>query len=79
VIYEVRKWFDDCDCLYTDDRRVKDLAIQTGELQIVGTYFKSTREHQPFAWDIVGPHNLVSSLSKQFSAARRRMRSASSS
>jgi len=79
VIYEVRKWFDDCDCLYTDDRRVKDLAIQTGELQIVGTYFKSTREHQPFAWDIVGPHNLVSGLSKQFSAARRRMRSASSS
>ena len=69
--YELRDWYDDC-CLYTDDRRVKDLALRTGELSIVSSYFKSLREIQPFAWDIVGPRPVLSRISKQFASSSAR-------
>ena len=69
--YELRDWYDDC-CLYTDDRRVKDLAVQSSELTVVASYFKSLKEMQPFAWDIVGPRQVLSGISKQFRASAKR-------
>lgn len=70
--YELREWFENNGCLYTNDRRVKDLAIQSSDLTVVATYFKSVADGQPFAWDIVGPRPRLAGLSKQFSAAGRR-------
>lgn len=66
MVYELRKWFDDGECLYTDDRRVKDLAIRTPDLRIVGTYFRSTSERQPFAWDIVGDPQALAGIAGRF-------------
>ncbi len=68
MVYELRKWFDDGECLYTDDRRVKDLAVQTPDLRIVGTYFRSPAAHQPFAWDIVGDRKALAGIAGRFRA-----------
>ena len=51
--YELRSWYEDRSCLYTDDPRVKDLAVLSPDLTVVSSYFKTTRAQQPFAWDIV--------------------------
>jgi hypothetical protein len=66
MVYELRKWFDDGECLYTDDRRVKDLAVRTPDLRIVGTYFRSTSDRQPFAWDIVGDRKALAGIAGRF-------------
>jgi len=70
MVYEVRKWFDDDECLYTDDRRVKDLAILAPDLRIVGRYFRATNESQPFAWDIVGRADALEAIAKRFGPRR---------
>ncbi len=62
MIYEIRPWFDNRECLYTDDPRLKDLAIQSPELQIASTYYRTLRESEPFAWDIVGERSLLASI-----------------
>jgi hypothetical protein len=72
--YELRDWFEECGCLYTNDQRVKDLAVQSGDLSVVARYFKSPSELQPFAWDIVGPRPVLSGISRQFTASSRRSR-----
>jgi hypothetical protein len=64
--YEIRKWSDDLDCLYTDDCRVKDIAVKSGELRIVSSYFRTSREAQPFAWDIVGPRTSLAPIAGRF-------------
>ena len=66
MVYELRKWYDDSDCLYTDDQRVKDLAIRSPDVQIVGTYFRTGREIRPFAWDIVGRRAALENLTRTF-------------
>lgn len=71
MVYELRKWFDDGECLYTDDRRVKDLAIRTPDLRIVGTYFDSRSALQPFAWDIVGDPRALAGIAGRFSMRSR--------
>jgi hypothetical protein len=71
MVYELRKWFDDGDCLYTDDRRVKDLAIQSPNLRVVGTYFRSVADRQPFAWDIVGDPQALAGIAGRFQSRAR--------
>jgi hypothetical protein len=66
--YELRGWYEDHGCLYTNDRRVKDLALGSADLTVVARYFKSIREYQPFAWDIVGPRTVLAGISKQFAS-----------
>jgi hypothetical protein len=66
VIYELRKWYGDLECLYTDDRRVKDLALREPNLQIIASYFRTPAELQPFAWDIVGPRDSIAPIAGQF-------------
>jgi hypothetical protein len=73
--YELRSWYEDRDCLYTDDPRVRDLATRSTELQVVSAYFRSRQARQPFAWDIVGAPEVLAGISRQFRAtpsARRR-------
>lgn len=71
MIYELRSWSEDQGCLYTDDHRLRDMAVQSNDLRIVGRYFRSERERQPFAWDIVGSPTVVESLAAQFAPRRR--------
>jgi hypothetical protein len=66
VKYEIRKWSDQLDCLYTDDRRVKDLALRSRDLTIVASYFRTSREPHPFAWDIVGPRSTIGPIARRF-------------
>jgi hypothetical protein len=75
MVYELRSWFDNCVCLYTDDPRVKDLAARSPELQVATAYFRRSRDLQPFAWDIVGRSELLEDIAGRFSSragARRR-------
>jgi len=69
MIYELRNWFDGNACLYTDDQRVKDLAIGTAGLSISARYFSSAKASHPFAWDIVGRR---AALERMTSGFRRR-------
>ncbi len=64
--YEIRKWSDELDCLYTDDRRLRDMAARSGEMTIVSSYFRTARASQPFAWDILGPPRSLGPLARQF-------------
>jgi hypothetical protein len=67
--YELRDWYENRTCLYTDDVRVKDLVMSSSDLTIiVGRYFKSPRDLQPFAWDIIGPRHLLAGISKRFAS-----------
>ena len=66
MIYELRRWYGDFECLYTDDRRIKDIALQNPELQITATYFKTPSELQPFAWDIIGPRDSIEPIAGRF-------------
>jgi hypothetical protein len=70
--YELRDWFEGSSCLYTNDRRVKDLALQSADLMVVASYFKTEREMQPFAWDIVGPRPVLAGISERFASTSRR-------
>lgn len=74
MIYELRQWSDEDACLYTDDQRVKDLAVQTPGLSITSRYFRTARAPQPFAWDIVGPKTVLAPLAGNFSAGAGRRR-----
>lgn len=65
--YELRSWYEDRSCLYTDDPRVKDLAVLSSDLTVVSAYFKTSRAQQPFAWDIVGASDVVSGVFQRFS------------
>ncbi len=65
--YELRSWYEDRACLYTDDPRVKDLAVLSPDLTVVSTYFKTLRSPQPFAWDIVGASDVLSGVFQRFS------------
>jgi hypothetical protein len=65
MVYELRKWFDNYACLYTDDARVKEVAGKSPQLAIAASYFRGMREQQPFAWDIVGrPDDLAGLVDK---------------
>ena len=66
--YELRSWYEDRSCLYTDDPRVKDLAVLSPDLTVVSSYFKTTRAQQPFAWDIVGAADGVGGIFQRFSS-----------
>jgi hypothetical protein len=66
MLYELRKWSESDACLYTDDSRVKDLAIRDPGLQVVASYFRALKDRTPFAWDIVGPEALVSEVAARF-------------
>lgn len=66
VVYELRKWSEDADCLYTEDQRVKDIALHSPDLRIVGTYFRSAGQAQPFAWDIVGERSTLAGITRTF-------------
>ena len=70
MVYEVRKWFDGHECLYTDDRRIKDMAILAPDLEIVGRYFRVTDQSQPFAWDIVGSAEALAAVAASFRSTR---------
>jgi hypothetical protein len=70
--YELRSWYEDRACLYTDDPRVKDLAVLSPDLTVVSTYFKSAQAAQPFAWDIVGSSDVLAGVSSRFSVRGRR-------
>ncbi|HEX6507577.1 MAG TPA: hypothetical protein VF221_08095 [Chloroflexota bacterium] len=69
--YELRGWYEDGCCLYTDDPRVKDLAARSRDLTIVSTYFRSAGAHQPFAWDIVGAKEVLADISQRFTSLAR--------
>ena len=66
MVYELRRWCGETDCLYTDDQRVKDLALRSAELRVIGTYFRTPREPHPFAWDIVGRREELAGIAKTF-------------
>lgn len=68
MVYELRRWFNDADCLYTDDQRVKDLALRSPELRVIGSYFRTPTERRPFAWDIVGSRNELADIARSFRA-----------
>lgn len=69
--YEVRSWYEDRSCLYTDDPRVKDLAVLSPDLTVVSAYFKTAAARQPFAWDIVGAADVVRGVFQRFSGRAR--------
>jgi hypothetical protein len=71
MVYELRAWFDNRSCLYTDDRRIKDLALRSPDLQIIATYFRNAADHQPFAWDIVGQPEILTVIAHRFGQRRR--------
>ena len=66
--YELRTWYEDRSCLYTDDPRVKDLAVLSPDLTVVSTYFKTPQAKQPFAWDIVGSPDVLGGVFQRFSS-----------
>jgi hypothetical protein len=66
MIYEVRAWYDGFGCLYTDDMRVKDLAVRSHDLRITASYYRSARDTRAFAWDIVGSRERVSEIAARF-------------
>ena len=66
MVYELRRWFDQFDCLYTDDQRVRDMALRSPDLQIAARYFRAVDERQPFAWDIVGPPDRLAVIATTF-------------
>ena len=66
MVYELRKWSEETDCLYTEDRRIKDMALRSPDLHVVGTYFRSAGERQPFAWDIVGDRRALAGITRTF-------------
>ena len=68
MVYELRPWFDELTCLFTDDQRVKDLAVQSPELRVAAAYFRRADEIQPFAWDIVGPRAVLEDIAARFGA-----------
>jgi hypothetical protein len=70
MIYEVRAWFEGLGCLYTDDVRVKDLAVRSSDLRITTSYFRSSGDTHAFAWDIVGNRDRVSEIAAQFGKRR---------
>jgi hypothetical protein len=65
--YELRSWYEDRSCLYTDDPRVKDLAVLSPDLTVVSSYFKTRGARQPFAWDIVGASDVLGGIFQRFS------------
>jgi hypothetical protein len=65
VVYEVRDWFDGNHCLFTDDRRVKELAESSKQLAVVTSYFRRPDDSRPFAWDIAGPSGAIGRLVRQ--------------
>ena len=62
MVYEVRSWFDNFDCMYTDDPRLKELAIRSPELRIAARYYRTPSESEPFAWDIVGEPGVLAGI-----------------
>lgn len=72
MVYELRTWFDKRTCLYTDDRRVKDLALATPDLQVIASYFRTPKDQQPFAWDIVGQPEVLAGIAHRFGQRRSR-------
>lgn len=67
MTYEVRSWYEGNGCLYTDDVRVKDLAVQSPHLKVTAHYFKGPAERTPFAWDIVGDRDELTAIVSRFS------------
>ncbi len=72
MIYELRNWFDGKACLYTDDQRIKDLAIGTAGLSVTARYFSSAKASYPFAWDIVGGRSALERVTSTFRSSRTR-------
>lgn len=64
--YELRTWSEEDDCLYTDDQRIKDLAIKSGDMRIVARYFRTSSERQPFAWDIIGKRDVMTGIASRY-------------
>lgn len=62
MVYELRTWFDNFDCMYTDDPRLKELAIRSPELRIAARYYRTTNDAEPFAWDIVGEPDVLAGI-----------------
>lgn len=71
MVYELREWFNNDQCLYTDDSRVKDLAVLSSGLRIASVYFKDAASRQPFAWDIVGDKRALGDVARRFGSGRR--------
>lgn len=69
MIYEIRQWSEDEACLYTDDWRLKELAIRRPELRSTARYFRTRAAREPFAWDIVGPRTALLPLAGTFRTA----------
>ncbi len=70
MVYELRRWFDTLDCLYTDDQRIRDLAVRSPDLQVAARYFRTVGERQPFAWDIIGPRDALARITATFGKQR---------
>lgn len=66
MVYELRKWFDDSECLFTDDQRVKELAVRSPRLRVTSRYFRGPDERHPFAWDIVGDRQALADIAGSF-------------
>ena len=66
MVYELRPWFEDDDCLYTDDPRLKDMAVQSPGLHVTASYFRTPADRVPFAWDIVGEHGVLAEIAGRF-------------
>jgi len=66
MVCERRKWSSDSDCLYTDDRRVKDLAVTSNDMRIVARYFRTPEERHPFAWDIIAPRDVIADVEARY-------------
>jgi hypothetical protein len=74
MVYEVREWFGGERCLYTDDRRVKDLAVQAPNLRVTSSYFRGGNAREPYAWDITGPNEAIAPVVESFSHGSRSRR-----
>ncbi|GAC1324424.1 MAG: hypothetical protein NVS2B16_30030 [Chloroflexota bacterium] len=56
--------------MYTDDQRIKDLAISSGDMRIVARYFRTPAERQPFAWDITGRRDVLAGIATRYARGK---------
>jgi hypothetical protein len=71
MVYELRKWFGDEYCLFTDDPRLRDYVVRQREVRIVGRYFKDLGTRIPIAWDICGERATLVELARRFERSSR--------
>lgn len=61
----VWKLNDDCWAMYTEDVEVAKEAAERHGLRLMGTYYRKSSGHEPFAWQFAGPRDAVLVLAER--------------